>query len=90
MFTLIYNCDSCDLLLVSGWNTSGYNLFLFWGGGVVGNFPFTGVLTSGGVGGGVYRLLCSAGEGYGRGEAGVLWGGVGGDEAGDCGEVALR
>ncbi len=38
-FTLMDNCDSCDGLFVSGWNTSGHSLFRFCGGGVVGNFP---------------------------------------------------
>lgn len=83
--TLMASCDSCDLLLVRGWNTSGYNLFLFCGGGVVGNLPLPGVFTRGGVGGGVYRLRCSAGEGLGSGEVGTLCGGVGG-EAGEGGD----
>jgi len=74
--TFIESCDSCDLLFVSGRNALGYSWCRLCGGGVVGNLPFEEGLTRGGVCGGVNRFLCSAGEGNGSGEPGMLIGGV--------------
>ena len=53
--TLCARFDSCDLLLLIGVH-SGNNKFFFFGGGVMGYFVF-GVLTVGGVCGGVFLKI---------------------------------
>jgi hypothetical protein len=78
-FTLTDNCDSCDLLFVSAGKGSRWSLLRRWGGGVVGN-PFFG-LTSGGVGGGVKRLV--TGDAKAKGEDGVESLESGGGDGGD-------